>query len=702
MIAVWFALIVVCVTAGSLTGTKQLSQSGVGQSARASAQLSAARLNQPSVEDVLIRSGSAHETRAATRALEAPLRDLAAVASIDGPSQSAALSRNGGRVTLVQATLSPNGTATPVERAVAGVRASYPGTSLRESGDSSQQQQADNEVANVLGTAAIVSIPLTLVILLLAFESVVAALVPLGLALTTVGAALGGLGVVSQIAPNYSSTSSVVLLVGLALGVDYSLFYIRRERAERAAGATSRAALDIAAATAGRAILVSGTTVVLALGGLFLTGTAIFTSIALGAMLVATVAIIGSLTVLPATLAMLGDRIERWRLPWRRRARGRSRGWQAVAGTVTGSPAVALLTAVCVLGALAVPAAGMHTLQPADGSDFPSSVPAVAAERAIERAFPGGVAPGDVVVTGHGLGTPAARHALMKLGRAAVHVTGGEGRVAVTVAGNQDTALVAVPMPIAGAAATSALDALRTQIAPLAGRLLPGAQALVTGDVAGNADFSHQLGSATVPIVAIVLALAFLLLLAAFRSVWLASTVIALSLLSVTAAYGVMAAVFQHHWAQGLLGFSSIGAIISWIPLFLFVILFGLSMDYTVLILERVREGRRAGLDPRAATAEALVNTSGTVTSAAIVMVAVFAVFALLPTLDFKEMGVGLSVAILLDATIVRAIALPAVVTLLGERWRVRASTDADKRAPHECDDVAPTFEAMESMSNGR
>jgi RND superfamily putative drug exporter len=344
----------------------------------------------------------------------------------------------------------------------------------------------------------------------------------------------------------------------------------------------------------------------------------------------------------------------------------------------------------------------MHTLQPADGSDFPSSVPAVAAERAIERAFPGGVAPGDVVVTGHGLGTPTARHALKKLGRAAVHVTGGEGGVAVTVAGNQDTALVAVPMPIAGAAAASALDALRTQIEPLAGRLLPGAQALVTGDVAGNADFSHQLGSATVPIVAIVLALAFLLLLAAFRSVWLASTVIALSLLSVTAAYGVMAAVFQHHWAQGLLGFTSIGAITSWIPLFLFVILFGLSMDYTVLMLERVREGRRAGLDPRAATAEALVNTSGTVTSAAIVMVAVFAVFALLPTLDFKEMGVGLSVAILLDATIVRAIALPAVVTLLGERWRVRASTDADKRAPHECDDVAPTFEAMESMSNGR
>ena len=701
-IALWLALVVVCVAGGSLTGTKQLSQSGVGRSASASAQLTAAKLNQPSVEDVLIGSTSAHETRAATRALEARLRDAAAVASIDGPSQSAALSRNGGRVALVQMTLSSDGTATPVERVVAGVRASYPGASLRESGDSSQQQQADDEVANVLGTAAIVSLPLTLIILLLAFGSVVAALVPLGLALTTVGAALGGLGVVSQIAPNYSSTSSVVLLVGLAVGVDYSLFYIRRERAERAAGATNKAALDVAAATAGRAILVSGTTVVLALGGLLLTGTAIFTSIALGAMLVASIAMIGSLTVLPATLALLGDRVERWRLPWRRRARGRSRSWRAVSRTVTGSPAVALLTAVCVLGALAVPAAGMHTLQPADASDFPSSLPAVAAERAIERAFPGGVAPGDVVVTGHRLGTQAARNALRRLGQAAVHATGGEGRIAVTVAANQDTALVVVPMPIAGAPATHALDVLRTQIEPVAGRLLPGAQALVTGDVAGNADFSHQLGSATVPIVAIVLVLAFLLLLAAFRSVWLASTVIALSLLSVTAAYGVMAAVFQHHWAQQLLGFTSIGAVISWIPLFLFVILFGLSMDYTVLMLERIHEGRRAGLDARAATAEAVVNTSGTVTSAAIVMVAVFAVFAVLPTLDFKEMGVGLSVAILLDATVVRAIALPAAVTILGERWRVPAGARTDQPAPREWDDVAPAFEALPSMSNGR
>lgn len=702
-IALWLALLIACVAAGALAGTKQLSQSGVGQSARASAQLSAARLNQPSVEDVLIESGSPYETRAATRALELRLRGLsAAVASIDGPSQSAALARDGGRVALVQATLTDSGTATAVEQAVARVRASYSGTSLRESGDSSQQQQADSEVANVLGTAAIISLPLTLVILLLAFGSVLAALVPLGLALTTVGAALGGLGVISQIAPNYSSTSSVVLLIGLAVGVDYSLFYIRRERAARAGGAARTGALDIAAATAGRAILVSGTTVVLALAGLLLTGTAVFTSIALGAMLVASIAIVGSLTVLPATLALLGDRIERWRLPWRRRGRGSSSVWRVLASAVTGSPAVALITAVCLLGALAVPAMGMHTLQPADGSDFPSSVPAVAAEQAIERAFPGGVTPGDLVITGHGLRTPASRDALARLGQAAIQATGGAGRVTVTVARDGHTALVAVPMPIAGARATHALAALRTRVSSLAGRLLPGARALVTGDVAGNADFSHQLGSATVPIVAIVLALAFLLMLAAFRSVWLAGAVIALSLLSVTAAYGVMAAVFQNHWAQGLLGFTSIGAIISWIPLFLFVILFGLSMDYTVLMLERMREGRRAGLDPRAATAEALVNTSGTVTSAAIVMVAVFSVFAALPTLDFKEMGVGLAVAILLDATIVRAIALPAAVTLLGERWRVPADARAGGRPAREWDDVAPAFEALPSMSNAR
>jgi RND superfamily putative drug exporter len=196
----------------------------------------------------------------------------------------------------------------------------------------------------------------------------------------------------------------------------------------------------------------------------------------------------------------------------------------------------------------------------------------------------------------------------------------------------------------------------------------PGAQAMLTGDAAGNADFTHRLSTATPLVIAFVLALALVLLVGAFRSPALAAAVMGLNLLSVGAAYGVLVAVFQHRWAEGLLGFTSNGTVVDWLPLLAFVILFGLSMDYTVLVLERIREGRRAGLSPREAAAEGVAATAGTVTSAAVVMVAIFAIFATLRLLEMKQLGVGLAAAVLIDATIVRGVALPAVVTLLGER----------------------------------
>ncbi len=216
------------------------------------------------------------------------------------------------------------------------------------------------------------------------------------------------------------------------------------------------------------------------------------------------------------------------------------------------------------------------------------------------------------------------------------------------------------------------VHALRDRVAPTAAGIAPGTRALVTGNAAGDVDFTHQLSSATPKVIAFVLALAFLLLLAAFRSAPLAAAVMGLNLLSVGAAYGLLVAVFQHSWAEGPLGFVSSGIVVNWIPLFLFVILFGLSMDYTVLVLERIREARRSGRSAREAAAEGVGATAGTVTSAAIVMVAVFAVFAMLRMLEFKQLGVGLGAAILIDATVVRGVALPAVVALLGERrWHV-------------------------------
>jgi uncharacterized membrane protein YdfJ with MMPL/SSD domain len=226
---------------------------------------------------------------------------------------------------------------------------------------------------------------------------------------------------------------------------------------------------------------------------------------------------------------------------------------------------------------------------------------------------------------------------------------------------------VRVPMPYRG------LDASKQVVEKLRATVARSADALVTGDAAGSLDFSNRMKTATPLVIGAVMVLAFMLLLAAFRSAKLAAAVIGLNLLSVGAAYGVLVAVFQHHWAQSLLGFTSNGAIVSWLPLFAFVILFGLSMDYTVLVLERVQEARRAGLSAREAAAEGVAATAGSVTSAALVMVFVFAVFATLGLLEFKQLGVGLSAAVLIDATIVRGVALPAAIALLGDRgWPVR------------------------------
>jgi RND superfamily putative drug exporter len=380
--------------------------------------------------------------------------------------------------------------------------------------------------------------------------------------------------------------------------------------------------------------------------------------------------VLGSLTVLPATLALLGDRIEKGRLPFRGRRVRRGPGlWARVAAAVTRRPLLWLITAVCVLGALALPAVEMKT----GDNELPSGLPVQATEQAIERAFPGAPESAELVVSGSALDTPAASAELAALGRRALAVTGGRGEVRVSVARHARTAVVAVPLPDRSQDAEEAtVAALRDRVAPTAANLGPGAEALVTGMAADDADFRDRLATRTPLVLAFVLGLAFLLLLAAFRSPGLAAAMIGLNLLSLGATYGVLTAVFQNEWAEGLLDFESNGVVTTWLPLFAFVILFGLSMDYTILVLERIREARRSGRSAREAAAEGVARTGGTVTSAALVMVAVFSVFATLRLVENKELGVGLAAAILIDATLVRGVALPAVVALLGDRgWRV-------------------------------
>jgi uncharacterized membrane protein YdfJ with MMPL/SSD domain len=622
---------------------------------------------------VLVSSGRAHSTGAAVKALEAGARRLPGVASAQGPREVPALSRAGGRLQLVQVQLrgDPDHAdehVAPLQRVVASVAAAHPGAKLQEAGEASAGRAMNNVVNNDLSHAELVALPITLIILIFAFGALVAAVVPLLLGLTSVAGALGALGVISQIAPEGQPTASVVVLIGLAVGVDYSLFYIRREREERRAGRASDAALTAASASVGRAIVVAALTVMVGLGGLMFTGLGVFTSMALGAILVVAIAAVGSLTVLPAVLALLGDRIDRGRLwPRRRRRNAVAPGvWQRVLTGITARPAASLLVTVALLGALSVPVLSMRTGDPGV-QDLPVSNAVRVADGAIERAFPGTPSDAQLVVTGHHLGAPTAQRAMRDLGRRAEAVTDGHGSVTVDVARDGSTALVSVPFPnISLPAQQQMVSRLRQTVDRTLA--LPGAKVMLTGDAAGNADYSGRLTTLTPLVIAGVLGLAFLLLVCAFGSPALAASVIGLNLLSVGASFGVLVEVFQHGLGEKLLGFSSDGAIVEWLPLFAFVLLFGLSMDYTVLILERVREERNRGADARTASVRALGATAGTVTSAAAVMIAVFSIFATLHLLEFKQLGFGLAVAILLDATIVRAVALPAAVTLLGQR----------------------------------
>jgi RND superfamily putative drug exporter len=677
-VALWLALIVACVVLGSSAGMRTLSNSGsgTGESARADARLTASGLKGPATENVLVRSSSPQRTAHAVETLETGARRLPAVNSVDGPDRSPELSRAGGRTALVVVTLrgdpnNPDTRAAQVQKFVDGLAARDHGVTFLESGAGSKDNAITKLVDNGLHRAELISVPITLLILVLAFGALVAASVPLLLGLTSVGAALGALGLVSHIAPNGSSTAPVVVLIGLAVGVDYSLFYIRRERVERRNGASADAALAATSATVGRAILVAGMTVVIGLAGLLFTGFGVFTSMALGAILVVLIAVVGSLTVLPAMLALLGDRIDRGRL-WPRRHRTRSSRrrtmWQVLAAGVTNRPRTSLALAVVILAALAAPVTAIRTAEPGPDNVSPNT-PIRVADRAIEQAFPGSSDTADLVVSGHGLHREQAQAALRKIAQQGQGITGGRGPVAMQVSHDGRTALLQIPMPESSlTVADHKVQTLRHELEPAVARAIPGASADLTGDYAGSLDFSSRLSNVTPVVIAFVLGLAFLLLIATFRSARLALTVIALNLLSVGAAFGVLVAVFQHHWAQSLLGFQSDGAVVDWLPLFAFVVLFGLSMDYTVLVLERAREARLAGASAREAAAEALGSTGGTVTSAAIVMIAVFFVFATLPLLEFKQLGVGLAAAIALDATIVRGLALAAALTLLGDR----------------------------------
>ena len=558
------------------------------------------------------------------------------------------------------------------QRAVAAIQARHPGLLVAETGDASVTRTIDNSLN--FRQAEATSVPITMILLVLVFGALVAAGIPLLLAVSAVVAALAVVTISSHWLPVGNSTAEVVLIVGMAVGVDYSLFYLRREREEQARGRSFPEALRIAAGTSGRSILVSGLTVMIAMAGLFLTGIDQFTGIALGTIAVVGIAVAGSLTVIPALLSWLGHRADRGRIPFfgRGRAVARpSRLWAALVRRVVAHPAIWGVTATVALIALAAPALGMRLGEPA--LDVPPGQAVVATTNAIERAFPQTPSPAEVVVTGPGAtGSRVLAVVAALQGRAA---TGGPIHQPVTATAVGGALLVDVPLAGHGSdsASDQALATLRNQILPATLGRVPGISYAVTGDTASEYDFTHQLHDRTPVVLGLVAALAFVLLLIAFRSVGISLVSIALNLLSVGAAYGLITLIFQDGRLQGLLGYTSFGGIISWVPLFMFVFLFGISMDYHVFILSRIRELWSRGTAPRDAVVGGIASSAGVVTSAALIMVAVFSIFATLSLVDLKILGIGTAAAVLIDATVVRGILVPAALTLLGDRaWRRR------------------------------
>ena len=678
----WLAFVVASFAVGFfVVGAKQITDaSGPGESGRASAILDEG-FKQPAGETVLIQSESLRAREpafaAAISAVVDALTKQADVMNIRSPllAENASQISADGRSALVDFQIRGDSDLAaakidPVLDAVAGAQAAHPQLFIGEFGDASADKELEGSFMSDLKKAGIYSVPVTLIILLVVFGALVAAGIPLLLALTAVLATFGLWALPSQIWPSDESLYAMVLLIGLAVGVDYSMFYLKREREERAAGQSPEASLEVAAATSGRSVLISGGTVIIAMAGMLFAGPQ-FAPFGVATMIVVAVAVLGSLTVLPAILSKLGDNVERLRVPFVHRLRrdeGEGRIWGAIVDRVLQRPLLSLALAGGLLLAIAAPALTLHTAEP--GIDtYPQSLGVLKTYNRLQVAFPGTEIPANVVVKAADVNSAEVKEAIGQLERRALAT--GLMHEPIIIDVNEDATVANIAIPIAGKGndgpSNAALAALRGEIVPETIGSVDGAEVAVGGFAAESMDFNDEMKSVAPFVFAFVLGFAFLLLLFAFRSLVIAAKAILLNLLSVAAAYGVLVLVFQHGWGKQLLGFEATGGIAPFLPIFLFVILFGLSMDYHVFILSRIREAYDRGATTEQAVSHGIKTTAGVITSAALVMVCVFSIFGVLSFMLFKQIGVGLAAAILIDATIVRAVLLPATMKLLGD-----------------------------------
>ncbi len=515
-----------------------------------------------------------------------------------------------------------------------------------------------------------IGISVAIVILIIVFGAVAAALLPIALGVVAIVIALGLSALVGQTMDLTFMVTSMITMMGLAVGIDYSLFILTRFREERARGLDKMEAIGAAGATASRAIFFSGLTVMLALAGLVIFPLSIFISMGIGAILVVFAAITASLTLLPAMLSLFGDRVNAWRLPFIQRPTGQADNantgfWARTTRIVTRAPVASLLITVAILGAAIVPffdkETGMSGI-----SGLPDYLPSKQGYMVLQRDFHIGMDEPTVIVIDGDINAPATQRGIAALQTALASDPAFAG---ATVEPHPDKNLALVlARPAGDAMALSSLDSiarLRTEYIPQAFGGAP-VKVLVTGTSAGMLDFNETTSDYTPVIFGIVLALSFVVLILAFRSIVIPVTAIAMNLLSVGAAYGLIVLVFQKGVGADLFGFMQVASIETWLPLFLFAVLFGLSMDYHVFLLSRVRERYNRTKDNAGSVAFGLRSTGRLITGAAFIMVAVFGGFALGDMTMMQQMGFGLAVAVLVDATLVRCVLVPATMKLLG------------------------------------
>ncbi|MEU3988003.1 MMPL family transporter [Streptomyces platensis] len=707
-LAGWLAFVVLCLGVGLAMGTHNATGEDyrVGEAGRAETLAAEARLDREPVEQVLIsaRSGPLEQTAAdaAVRDLTARMRKLAEVARVEPPVRSA----DGGslRVAVVMkgAEADAKDHVAPLAARTAAVQRSHPELRVAETGSPSVSVGVNTQRGQDLALSEAIALPVTLLTLLVVFGSALMAAVPLLLALTSIAAAMGLSMVVSHLQPDAGVGANIILLIGMAVGVDYTLFYLKREREERArAGGRlgAEALVELAAATSGRAIVVSGLAVIVSTATLYLATDVVFSSLATSTVIVVLAAVLSSLTALPALLVKIAQRAERradrrarrtGRRPApRERAEGTGRLWRALLRPATEHPARTLCVSVLLMLALAAPALGMQ-LRVLNKDSHSREITALQTYDRLTTAFPELRVQHQIVVRAPAAESSEVTAALRELSARAqsdpLYAKGVTPLVKTSRDHRTTTMELSTPHKVSSPEAIASLDRLRRDYLPDTVGAVPGAEFAVSGDVAHDTDYlAHQDGKLPLVIGALLL-LTFLMTTLVFRSVVIGLLGVALNLLSAAAAFGLVVVFFQHGLASTLFGFdtAATSAIGSRVPLFLFVILFGLSMDYQIFVVSRIREAALRGVPTREAVLHGVGASAKVVTSAAAVMVTVFAAFMFLHLAEMKQIGFSLAVAVLLDAFVIRVVILPSALTLLGRAswWPSRTMRRAQEAVP--------------------